>query len=47
MFRNCCLLQSKFKSAGIIMFLNVMMNLYPSLLQQENKRQIDRFINKF
>jgi len=28
----------------IIMILNVLMNLYPSLLQQENKRRIDRFI---
>ncbi|WP_412465915.1 hypothetical protein [Pedobacter sp. KLB.chiD] len=37
----------KFKSAGIIMFINVLMNLYPSLLQQENKRRIDKFIHKF
>jgi|SRR5690606_22425073 len=28
----------------IIMILNFLMNLYPSLLQQENKRRIDRFI---
>lgn len=28
----------------IIMIVNVLMNLYPSLLQQENKRRIDRFI---
>lgn len=37
----------KFKSAGIMMLINVFMNLYPSLLQQENKRRIDKFINKF
>ena len=29
-----------------IMIVNVLMNLYPSLLQQENKRRIDRFIKK-
>ena len=37
----------KFTSGGIMMFINVLMNLYPSLLQQENKRRIDKFINKF
>lgn len=37
----------KFTSAGIMMAVNVLMNLYPSLLQQENKRRIDKFINKF
>jgi len=37
----------KFVSAGIMMLINVLMNLYPSLLQQENKRRIDKFINKF
>ncbi len=30
----------------IIMFFNVIMNLYPSLLQQENKRRIDKMIRK-
>ena len=29
-----------------IMIVNILMNLYPSLLQQENKRQIDRLINR-
>ena len=29
-----------------IMIVNVFMNLYPSLLQQENKRRIDRLINR-
>jgi len=30
--------------AFIIMIINTLMNLYPSLLQQENKRRIDRLI---
>ena len=30
----------------IIMIVNVFMNLYPSLLQQENKRRIDKLIKK-
>lgn len=29
-----------------IMIANVVLNLYPSLLQQENKRRIDRLLNK-
>ena len=29
-----------------IMFANILMNLYPSLLQQENKRRIDKLINR-
>ncbi len=29
-----------------IMFFNVIMNLYPSLLQQENKRRLDKLIKK-
>jgi len=31
----------------IIMIVNILLNLYPSLLQQENKRRIDRFIKKY
>jgi Glycosyl-4,4'-diaponeurosporenoate acyltransferase len=31
----------------IIMIVNILMNLYPSLLQQENKRRIDVFIRRF
>lgn len=32
---------------GVIMMIpNVLMNLYPSLLQQENKRRIDRLIRR-
>lgn len=30
----------------IIMLVNVLMNLYPSLLQQENKRRIDKLIKR-
>ena len=30
----------------IIMIVNILMNLYPSLLQQENKRRIDKLIKK-
>ncbi len=29
----------------ILMIINILMNLYPSLLQQENKRRIDKLIN--
>ncbi|GAB2693546.1 hypothetical protein GCM10027037_16240 [Mucilaginibacter koreensis] len=29
--------------AAIIMLVNIIMNLYPSLLQQQNKRRIDRY----
>lgn len=30
----------------IIMIVNVLMNLYPALLQQENKRRIDKLIKR-
>lgn len=30
----------------VIMIVNVLMNLYPSLLQQENKRRLDQLINR-
>lgn len=32
--------------ALVIMAVNVLMNLYPSLLQQKNKRRLDLFIKK-
>lgn len=32
--------------ALVITLVNVVMNLYPSLLQQENKRRIDAFLGK-
>ena len=31
----------------IILIVNILMNLYPSLLQQENKRRIDKFIKRY
>ena len=31
----------------IILVINILMNLYPSLLQQENKRRIDRLVNRW
>ena len=34
----------KYLSAFIILFFNIIMNLYPSLLQQQNKRRIDKLI---
>lgn len=30
--------------AGVMLLVNVLMNLYPSLLQQQNKRRIDRYL---
>jgi hypothetical protein len=32
--------------ALVIIAVNILMNLYPSLLQQENKRRIDKFLAK-
>jgi hypothetical protein len=33
-------------SGLVIMIVNVLMNLYPSLLQQQNKKRIDKFIKR-
>ncbi len=33
-------------SGLIIMFFNILMNLHPSLIQQENKRRLDRLIQR-
>lgn len=38
--------KGKFLFALIMTIINILMNLYPSLLQQENKRRIDQFKNK-
>ncbi|WP_026954445.1 hypothetical protein [Algoriphagus vanfongensis] len=35
-----------FLFAVVIMIFNVLLNLYPSLLQQENKRRIDQLIRR-
>ncbi|WP_205940962.1 glycosyl-4,4'-diaponeurosporenoate acyltransferase CrtO family protein [Pedobacter yonginense] len=39
--------KAKFLFALIMMLVNILMNLYPSLLQQENKRRIDVFRKRF
>ena len=36
------IINSDYLFALIIMIVNILMNLYPSLLQQENKRRIDK-----
>jgi len=35
-----------FLFALTIMIVNILMNLYPSLLQQQNKRRLDKLINR-
>ncbi len=37
----------KYLLAFTILFVNLIMNLYPSLLQQQNKRRIDKLLSKF
>lgn len=39
--------KGKFQLALIMVIVNVLMNLYPSLLQQENKRRIDKLKKLF
>lgn len=41
------LYEQKYMQSIVMLFVNVMMNLHPSLLQQQNKRRIDRLISKF
>jgi hypothetical protein len=41
------IVQLQLSGAFLIMIVNVVMNLYPSLLQQENKRRIDIFLRRF
>ena len=45
-FACVMLFKGKFLFALIMTIVNILMNLYPSLLQQENKRRIDQFKNK-
>ena len=40
------LAQGEFLFASVIMLVNILMNLYPSLLQQQNKRRIDQFMRR-
>ncbi|RZL25246.1 MAG: hypothetical protein EOO96_23090 [Pedobacter sp.] len=37
--------KGKYLLAMVMMIVNILMNLYPSLLQQENKRRIDKLRN--
>lgn len=39
--------QGNFLFGSIVFLLNIFMNLYPSLLQQQNKRRIDKLIARF
>ncbi|HRN72228.1 MAG TPA: hypothetical protein PLM81_03805 [Ginsengibacter sp.] len=39
-------IKDDFLLGGIIMGVNIIMNLYPSLLQQEHKRRIDRLMGR-
>lgn len=39
-------IKDDFLFGGIILGVNIFMNLYPSLLQQENKRRIDRLMGR-
>ncbi|WP_167397992.1 glycosyl-4,4'-diaponeurosporenoate acyltransferase CrtO family protein [Pedobacter paludis] len=41
-FAIVAVVKSNYMSALIMMLVNILMNLYPSLLQQENKRRIDK-----
>jgi len=41
------LMNGLYMHAAACMLMNVLLNLYPSLLQQQNKRQIDRMIKKY
>lgn len=39
--------QGEFAHAFVILIVNILMNLYPSLLQQQNKRRIDRLSQRY
>ncbi|WP_129715137.1 hypothetical protein [Pedobacter sp. SYP-B3415] len=38
------LFQGLYLFALVLLFVNVLMNMYPTLLQQQNKRRIDRYM---
>lgn len=40
------LMNQKYLGAGIMLVVNILMNLNPSLLQQQNKRRIDKLIKR-
>ena len=39
------LFQGLYLFAAVMLLFNILMNLYPSLLQQHNKRRIDRYLH--
>ncbi len=41
------LYKQEYVFAFVILIVNMLMNLYPSLLQQQNKRRIDNQIARF
>ena len=45
-FAVVILIKGKFLFALIMILVNILLNLYPSLLQQENKRQIDKVLKR-
>lgn len=47
MFVLVKLVDGLFLLAVIMMIVNVLLNLYPSLLQQQNKKRIDRFLKRY
>lgn len=46
-FMFVAIYNQKFLSALVILLTNIFMNLHPSLLQQQNKRRIDKLLLKF
>ncbi|MCH8568714.1 MAG: hypothetical protein LAT67_10640 [Balneolales bacterium] len=47
LFMFVAIYNQEYLSASIILLINVLMNLDPSLLQQQNKRRIDKLLSKF
>jgi hypothetical protein len=46
-FMFVAIYNQEYLSALIILLMNIFMNLGPSLLQQQNKRRIDKLLSKF
>lgn len=46
-FASVKVINGDFLFALVFMTVNVLLNLYPSLLQQENKRRIDKLIKRY
>ncbi len=46
-FMFIAIYNQRFLSALFILLINILMNLNPSLLQQQNKRRIDKLLSKF